>query len=133
MITESSRLLAEQMIGLFSVAFEDETIRFSDESLDIALVTDSGVLLVEALAETLPGELTWFPFGDTVGVVGLVLPRSLTGISEAESLPVLRDPADVVPLEPLPSLWSPLKFWARGMLMSLVLGVRLPKAFDDAE
>ena len=97
------------MIGVFSVAFEDESIRFPDESLDIALVTDSGVLSVEALAETLPDELTWLPLGEIVGVVGPVLPGSLIGISEPESLPVLRDPADVAPLEPLPSLWSPLK------------------------
>ena len=97
------------MIGHFSVAFEDEPIRSSDGSLDLAIVTGSGVLLTGALTDALPGELIWLALGDLVGVVCVVLPGSLTGLPELEVLPVLRDPADVVPLEPLPSLWSSLK------------------------
>lgn len=104
---EDSSLLAEQMIGLFSVAFEDKAIRSSDESLDIAVVTDSGVLEVEALTGTLLGELTWLPLVEIVGVVGLVLQGSLVEFPEPGFLPVLRDPADAEPL--LPS-WSPTNF-----------------------
>ena len=127
---EVSSLLAEQMIGLFSVAFEDKAIRSSNESLDIAFVTDSGVLEVEVLTGGLLGELIWLPLGDFVGVVGLVLQCSLVEFPEPEVLPVLRDPADAEPL--LPS-WSPTKFWARCVSMSLIWDVRFPITLDEVE
>lgn len=98
-----SSLLAEQMIGHFAIVFEDNAIGSVGESLDMALVTDFEVLEVEALTGAVLGELTWLPLGVLVGVVGLVLPGSLTRFSEPEVLPVLREPADVEPLKPLPS------------------------------